>query len=262
MILDRVTITGADDSVSPGSLLEISKQFPFVEWGILVSQSKSNTDCPRFPSAQWISELQALDAAGVSMALSLHVCGKWTRDLLQGEMSIPPELLRCFGRIQLNFHADKTPCKPKEFADAAKGLARPIIFQIDGELGNAHLDSFFEHEGDGYPLYDISGGAGVLPKEWPAPRYLRVDPGEHGEGVESYSYHGYAGGLGPDNLERQLPLIALAAAGTEHTHEGPIWIDMETRVRSVDDRHFDLCKVVRCLEIAEPFIARPSVPTA
>ena len=32
-ILDRVTITGADDSVRPTDLLELSREFPFVEWG-------------------------------------------------------------------------------------------------------------------------------------------------------------------------------------------------------------------------------------
>lgn len=32
MNLDRVTITGADDSVSPAELVDISAEFPFVEW--------------------------------------------------------------------------------------------------------------------------------------------------------------------------------------------------------------------------------------
>ena len=35
-----------------------------------------------------------------------------------------------------------------------------------------------------------------------------------------------------------------------------IWIDMETKVRSDDDRQFDLEKVRRCLEIAAPFVVK------
>ena len=63
MKLDRVTITGADDSVDPLQLRALSLEFPFVEWGILVSHS--NTICtsypkPRFPSPKWIADLQGL----------------------------------------------------------------------------------------------------------------------------------------------------------------------------------------------------------
>ena len=37
MILDRVTITGADDSIHVEQLAELSQAYPYVEWGILVS---------------------------------------------------------------------------------------------------------------------------------------------------------------------------------------------------------------------------------
>ncbi len=65
------------------------------------------------------------------------------------------------------------------------------------------------------------------------------------------TYVGYAGGLGPENVEEQLPLIAQAAIGADG-----FWIDMETRVRSNLDRLFDLEKVERCLTILEPFVER------
>jgi hypothetical protein len=100
----------------------------------------------------------------------------------------------------------------------------------------------------------VGPGAGILPREWPKPIYLDVHPGDDGCGVQQHRYHGYAGGLGPDNLAEQIPLILAAAAGNEHTAEGRIWIDMETRVRSSDDRTFDLAKVRRCLEIAAPYV--------
>ena len=52
MILDRVTITGADDSIKATDLIPLSKRFPFVEWGILLS--KNNEGSFRFPTRDWI----------------------------------------------------------------------------------------------------------------------------------------------------------------------------------------------------------------
>jgi phosphoribosylanthranilate isomerase len=61
-------------------------------------------------------------------------------------------------------------------------------------------------------------------------------------------YHGYAGGLGPDNLAHEIPRIAKAAG------DARVWLDMESGVRSNNDKQFDLDKVLQCLEIAKPFV--------
>lgn len=261
MAIDRVTITGADDSVSPADLIPITREFPFVEWGILASQNNTfSGGCNRYPSPKWIADLQSLaETSGELPNLSLHINGVWVRQLLLGSFIIPAELLNCFGRVQLNFHAERTICNPPSFADALTKLSgKYLIFQLDGEKGNAHLDAANGMEvGNCFGLFDVSGGAGVLPAKWPEPIYLDVQPGDSGMGVESWDYHGYAGGLGPDNLAEQIPLILKAAAGTRYTNEGRIWIDMETRVRSSDDRQFDLAKVRKCLEIAAPYARQP-----
>lgn len=254
-MIDRVTITGADDSIHPTDLIRLTEEFPFVEWGILASESCWGAGRLRYPSRGWINGLLLLTRVPHQLPLSLHVCGKWVRKLLLGEILIPPQLRHWFGRVQLNFHAEKVACNPAAFADVLRRIGRPIIFQLDGADGNAHLDSANEYEVPNcFGLFDVSGGAGVLPKQWPSPIFRDVYPGEHGEGVQQWAYHGYAGGLGPENLAEQIPLILAAAAGTEHTAEGRIWIDMETHVRSDDDRQFDLKKVRRCLEIAAPFV--------
>jgi hypothetical protein len=123
-----------------------------------------------------------------------------------------------------------------------------FIFQIDGDGQNAHLNSLFavldRASGiDIVGLFDVSGGAGILPGAWPKPFFMLDD--------EQYDYHGYAGGLGPDNLTEQIPLITKSADGARH------WIDMESGVRSKNDVEFDLAKVRRCLEIAKPFVELP-----
>ena len=41
MKLTKVTLTGADDFTDPKRLIEISREYPFVEWGILFSLKHS-----------------------------------------------------------------------------------------------------------------------------------------------------------------------------------------------------------------------------
>lgn len=262
-MIDRVAITGADDSIRPAELVDLSLEFPFVEWGILASQNNTldRQGTARYPSPRWIAELQTVAHATSALPkLALHINGRWVRQLLIGENIVPHNLWQCFARVQLNFHAERNPCLPAEFSRCLRQINKTFIFQLDGEKGNAHLDSAYEHEvRDCYGLFDVSGGAGILPNKWPTPIYIDAAPGDDCEGVESWAYHGYAGGLGPENLAEQIPLILEAAGGTQHTHEGRIWIDMETRVRSEDDRLFDLTKVRKCLEIAAPYVGKSLV---
>jgi hypothetical protein len=255
-MIDRVTITGADDSVTPGDLALLSEDFPYVEWGILASASRSTGE-PRYPTLAWMETFREM-AIENRMQASLHLCGRFTRLILIGELDrIVLQLVNGFGRMQLNFQSSSTPCDPIKAlkvlhrirACSAFGENLQFLFQLDGTRGNDHLEALcLEHvnaygePSNMFGLFDSSGGLGLLPGEWPAPIY-------HSEGV--YDYHGYAGGLGPDNLAREIPRILKAAVGCQH-----IWIDMESGVRS-DDGRFDLRKARRCLEIAEPFVGKP-----
>jgi hypothetical protein len=240
MHIDRVTITGADDSVKAAELWDLSKEFPFVEWGILVS--KNSMGSPRFPTFDWLLDFRSMTRTAGHMDASMHICGRWVREILKGE---PPQelwpILDCFQRVQLNFHAEDMKCIPAAFRHTLRRYnregPREFIFQIDGNRGINYL---IEATADGdlhcFPLFDQSGGRGALPGQWPLE-------------ISIYAYHGYAGGLGPDNLAEQIQAIGKVVTGNF-----PIWIDMETNVRSDSDRLFDLSKVRRCLEIAKPFI--------
>lgn len=259
--LDRVTITGADDSIKPADLLPLTAEFPFVEWGVLASENNTLVACghPRYPSPGWIKELQAL--AELLPRLAMHINGNWVRDLLiGGDGGVPRWLFDRFARVQLNFHGQESPCIREAFVEALKRTfpGKELIFQLDDSGGGTYLEAAAEAIGEGavsscVGLFDTSGGAGILPGEWSRPLYI-----EHLPEGDRFTYHGYAGGLGPDNLAEQLPLI-LAAASNEGagsgTQPGRIWIDMETRVRSDEDQLFDLAKVRRCLEISAPFVS-------
>jgi hypothetical protein len=238
MKLKAVTFTGADDNTDPHELIRISEDFPFVEWGVLFGRRVGE---PRYPSWEWLDKLLGYltdyEWSGRGrVRLSAHLCGHWVREVLSGNPTWWREfsaLAPYFDRVQLNFHGYPHSAVLGPTLDRIyHGIQRQqFIFQVDGvndDLVRLLVD--FHH---GVPLFDRSGGAGLLPGDWPA-----AWPGV---------YCGYAGGLGPDNIVDQLPLIERAAGDSE------VWIDMESRVRteSGDSSIFDLSKITRVLDVLQ-----------
>ncbi len=240
MILDRVTLTGADDSIDPKELIPISREYPFVEWGILFSGSRRGV--ARYPNSYWVSELCKLQWAARHVKLSAHLCGKWVRDLvLEGNFTwweAHPDAVQNFDRIQLNFHAYHHPgCDAFLDALRAHQQGKEYIFQMDEVNDQLWLSVFGKQAAPSVPLFDTSGGAGILPSGWPKPY----------EGI----YCGYAGGLGPDNIVEQLRAISTVAIGPRK-----VWVDMETKIRSEADDSFDLAKCRKVLEACAPFVGK------
>jgi hypothetical protein len=238
MKLDRVTLTGADDSVNPGQLAELSEMFPNVEWGILFS--KRNLGSPRFPTLDWVRRLAEVAIQNPKMQLSAHLCGRWVRDLVfSGNFTWMGDLGSdnfVFRRIQLNFHGDAHPPGPAWLPRMGVD-GRQMILQHDGmNDGLYKISQIYHPRVDVVPLYDLSGGRGVLPKEWP-----KAMPGV---------YQGYSGGLGPDNIGVQLSRISEAVGGET------IWIDMETKIRSEDNKRFDLEKCYQVLLAVKTYLEK------
>ncbi len=230
--LDRVTITGADSKTDIQDLLALSERYPFVEWGILMSPKHQGFS--RFPSKKWMQAFANACLFSREVRVSLHLCGGYVRKLLTGknpawwDHTMMWDVAR---RVQLNFHAEPHVAEEDRFA--RKLFAHPDlqwIFQLDGTPNRAHFDYALGSAFDAVPLFDTSGGAGRLPSRWPD---ACVTQGGR------LIYHGYAGGLGPDVLAEQLPLIEEAAG------DAPFWIDMEGQVRT--DEILDLEKVERVL---------------
>lgn len=245
MKIKYVTLTGADDDTSIEEMMLLSEQYPFVEWGILFSQSRSGV--PRYPSIEWIDELW--DSSTMKTHLSAHLCGKWVSDVISlGVLTfLNDDQCDMFGRIQLNMAADRL----RKVLDPMKKDHELLWQAIGGEqviLGGAFsavemkmdLRSFFLN--DVSVLFDTSGGKGELTKEWPSPYVVNDTP----------LFCGYAGGLSPENLEEQLLLIEQACQ-VEARREPEIWIDVETGVRTKDK--FDLKKCEEFLKIAESWIS-------
>lgn len=226
-MLTRVTITGADDGVDPNALIELSAKYPFVEWGILMSESRRGL--PRYPSETWIARLVDV-TFGEDVKLSAHFCGHIARETLGGERKW---LYGAFDRVQLNGYRELT----HQFRSMAYQLPKPPEFILQARdretLTNAHRDAPFIPRGS--VLVDPSGGRGS------ADTSLWSFFDQTAESV------GFAGGICVDNIED-----VIGQTNRIRNSDMPHWIDMESGVR-VNDQ-FSLALVEQILRLSERFV--------
>ncbi len=234
--LNRVTITGADNSMPHQPLIRLSRLYPFTEFGILLSESKQGTN--RYPSSDWFFGLGNYD-----LRLSGHLCGRWARDLVSGDFHsgnrVPASesfhlgnrihIWKLFTRLQLNISnilSDVPKQQLQSIIDACPD--KRLIMQVGKDGIPANLNGLACDF-----LFDSSGGRGELATGWPA----------------FVPNCGYAGGLTPHNLADELTKIS------EVVPEGNLtWIDVESGVRTNDV--FDIGKVERFLSIANAYVLK------
>ena len=232
-MLDRVTITGADDKTDIRELMDISEEFPFVEWGVLVSKSREGS--ARYPSRRWCRELTELwppkRTVRVNMRIAMHVCGEWSRQAFAGNLlwsDLPPVRLVA-QRFQIN---GRSLDYPANLNAVDSWVSTQFIFQVPN--ASRFAVTLRESKGDAAVLFDRSGGHGKAPTElerpWPT------------------WYCGWAGGIGPDNARQTAEHIMTM------TPRQPFWIDMEGRMRDEDD-NLDIQKVVQVLESVKSLVA-------
>jgi hypothetical protein len=232
MKIDRVTISGADDTVNVSELLRLQRKYPFVEWGVLVSKKRMGQK--RYPTEQWIKSLP------YELRLSMHFCGEIGRQFVNKPT---PELLFSpngdhWERTQLNFSfKEDTDYTDNLFSIALAAAATPnkSIVLAYNKSSKKNLDSFIKS----FPslpenvhfLYDSSGGRGTEIKSFSKPLI---------------NYTGYAGGLNPENV------FTICETLTNMEWEDNVWIDMESGVRTNDV--FDLSKAESVLKTCSTFI--------
>lgn len=234
MKIKIVTITGADNDTNTNDMFEISKQYPFVEWGILFSPKRIGEE--RYPDSNWLNKLSR-EYSYDKISLSAHLCGGYTREMLVGESKLigTPKVkhfLSLCKRMQLNFNSQKTKFNKNRFFKLLNCfIGGRIIFQYNINNVSICIDAMKSVPNISF-LYDSSGGLGKIETEWKPP-FMGF-------------FTGYAGGLSPDNLKEELSKIEMVAGDRE------IWIDAETHVRT--NGVLDMNKVKRFLEIASKYI--------
>lgn len=232
------TVTGADNSTDLEALWKLARQYPFVEFGILYSQDRQGVG--RYPSFEWIDSLVERMAKCNPPNFALHICGSAVHDFLAGEGHVA-RIAHRFPRIQLNLREEK-----HDIQDLRAALDRyfwqTIITQMNG--ANASLWRKLSDKRNHAVLFDESGGTGKARAEWPGPLSITHE-GLPFEAIDPLC--GYAGGIGPDNIDEILPQVDAAAAGRKY------WIDMEGKLRDDEDR-FDLHKVEQVLNACQHFL--------
>lgn len=201
-----ITLTGVDESTDMEAVAHLD-----AEIGFLYSAFRTDQSDMRYPSWNFIERY----ARQVPRA-ALHICG---RDAL-GQLQRQEFDVSSFGRIQLNGFVR---CLEVEEICAIYPQ-HVIITQWRGHHTAHTLDvKALNH----VLLVDRSGGRGISPDEWEAP-----PPPKHA---------GFAGGLGPDNLAKELARIRQVA------REG-WWVDMEGKLRNTVDL-FDVERARKCCDI-------------
>jgi phosphoribosylanthranilate isomerase len=217
-MLSVCTFTGIDATTDLSRVIAMSKRYPFLEFGILFSFSHSEKDS-RYMSPEMVDDvLENLSRAEVQTAL--HVCGSAVSAYIEGDAAVRrPALLA--DRVQLNFSFDKIGYSIENIDKAISSAPYKIITQHFEK--NTDVTTGLKARNH-QVLFDASHGRGVEVELWPAP-------------IAGKSC-GYAGGLGPDNIKREIAKIN-AVNGRMNS-----WLDMETKLRPGGFLDLDICEYI------------------
>jgi len=229
MRLQHITFTGIDAKTDIQDLIEIQREFPIAEFGVLTSYHW-NENGNRYLNPAFLSNLYAGNG---KLNLALHVCGSAAHDAAEGIWHYIDEhlfgSLKLFKRVQLNVSNRKD--NPEYLWIPPYVGQELIVQQRDADnlaLYNNTCDIWQGGDSRVSVLLDASGGQGI---DTP----LKVLP--------SRGKVGYAGGFNPDNVAEKLSFLL------QNVRMGEFWIDMESGVRTED--WFDTDKVRRVLAICK-----------
>lgn len=231
---------GADDSVDPRRLIQIAVTYPLVEFGVLFRPDKEGL--PRYASYEWVEQLVLCRGEQHNMKLAAHLCGVRVNDVLSAADAGIQFLHQLenwgFGRIQINATqvngvdtSHLADCVAKFTQVACNFPKLEFIIQKNEETRPLWEGLLNDIPSNVSMLVDESKGTGILAKSWPSPPL-------------DYEI-GYAGGIGPANVETVMKDIQQVAAGRS------VWIDMESSLRSIDDQGKDIFDLDKCQQVID-----------
>ncbi len=247
MNIVKVSMIGANENLPVRDVVDFLRAYPMAEIGVGVSADKGAYGTTRFEYVKFLRRAYMNKyASGKIGTIALHINGNgkdglcgWPARVACGV--VPNDLLYMMDfpgmSIQLNHRGyDFTPSDAGWLARASDlwwhiaPRARLILSYCENTAD--YIDEFkrivsVRNRGElkWDVLYDASFGRGKVATQYAAPLY---------HGVRQ----GYAGGLGPDNIEVELPKIS--AIQTNPTDE--IWIDAEGKLQTDDKKTLDLTK--------------------
>ena len=206
-----VTFTGIDQDTNLNEVAELDAEYPgMIEWAVLLSKQRAGTF--RYPRPYVAQQL--LERVN---KVALHLCGEYAREVVNHDrfhldLGVLPYRA---SRIQINMPNSNFCSKNTSVNSRLVLQCRLFEFPI-----NHNVDW----------LYDCSGGEGITPEAWPPSK--ASDP-----------FHGYAGGIRPDNVEQVLQCLY---AGNQPGSF--FWIDMESGIRD-ENNAFSIAKCRRVMQL-------------
>ena len=240
MKLQYVTCSDPRENLATDAVLQLAQSAPIVEIAIQAHPSRMSFGMPR---NNWFGKLLTESLyMNPFPNLAVHVNMEWCNDLCQGK--IAPEIQNWLSlyhtngtpvirRWQINIHGSKTETFN---ADAIAKLLNnfhdnEFIFQY-GASEYHRMQRLDKNAANFSLLYDTSGGAGKLTKNWRAPLFK-----EHPQG--------YAGGLSPENVVQNLDKISKVAGSRTD-----IWIDAEGKLKTPGTKTFDINRAKQYINAA------------
>lgn len=229
-----VTFTGVDETADVEGLKEIRSHYFTVEWGLRLAGERQGR-AAGFPGIEWICKLPP------GLNLSAQLWGKSVADFLQGDdtelMTKYGEVWSLFRRIQIN---STDGIDQVDLSGLTRLIAKNADKQIILRICDRNLEVADALVAQGIScstLFDESEVQEPAQKKWP-------------KGVKRFAGCGYAGGLGPDNIYKQLTPILNAAQTAERWW---VEIDSSLRVKEHDQEVFSLASCKRTIREFDSF---------
>lgn len=213
MTLPVLTMTGVDAKTDPKWIKSMLRKYVLrtgysaLEFAILRSPKVDQS--PRYPVRDVIKRLTSAAYPG---DFAFHLCGRYARMVHSFEWAELCDIIdfSTVGRVQVN-SAEADEKAILTLYRFSVHIGKPVVMQWRGDVFPAvpglHL------------LQDRSGGQGIAETSWSSPDAICI---------KAKPVIGYAGGLGPDNVEQALKSIRSASKGRR------FWIDCESSLRTAD----------------------------
>ena len=218
----KVSCCGANENLNIEEVIGLLKSNDKIEIGIGVSKEKCYFKSKRF---DWIIRLQErLRQEKLSQKIAFHVNGQWAKEIVALGNN-----LNDFTRVQLNvigsgykFERDElftlsNLIESQKDEKSFKFILPANLQSIKFLRGLRNYTKFFD------VLYDSSFGKGIQ-----ANNFFSLFPDQ---------LQGYAGGLGPENIQEKLEEIDKV-----QPYALPIWVDAENKLKNDNCNTLDLNK--------------------
>ena len=221
MKLRYITCSDPRENISVPSILNFAEKYPMVELGIQAHSGPMSYNGPR---NSWFKQIvYVCSQMPIQPNIALHINYEWCDCMCRG--IIPLEIsdfvharnkftdAPVIKRIQLNI-GDKTCLfNPDELAKLIKRQNDQEFILPYNKKVAPQIEQLKSTGAKFSLLFDGSYGAGIEPEKWQSPVYEDIP-------------NGYAGGLGPGNVAKNLDKINNVVPKNYET-----WIDAEGRLR-------------------------------